>query len=391
MYQSKLIVVDDEPAMAELVCDVAKQAGFSTMQFHHAELFMNQYNDSYDVIALDLMMPDIDGVELIRFLAEKKCSAQIILISGFDSGVLHSAQKLALEQGLNFIDSLKKPFRFDELYSLLNNLLILPKEKSQSSYSQPPNLNELKHALKNNEFIVFFQPQIDIASGKIIGCEALTRWQHPDRGIILPVNFIKLAEDNGLIDDLTWIVMKESIKQSKYWQDNDLNINISINMSAHTLKDLDLPEKISSMILEAESHPDHIILEVTETALMDELAKSLDILTRLRMKGFKLSIDDFGTGYSSLVQLHRAPFSEIKIDKSFVTEMEKEPEALAIVETIVMLGHKLNMKVVAEGVETLAIHNKLKEIGCDISQGYYFAKPMPADELEAWINQNTPV
>ena len=151
---------------------------------------------------------------------------------------------------------------------------------------------------------------------------------------------------------------------------------------------LDFPEKISQLISNAGSKPEHIILEVTETALMDELAKSLDILTRLRLKGFKLSIDDFGTGYSSLVQLHRAPFSEIKIDKSFVLEMENEPEARAIVETIVMLGHKLNMKVVAEGVETRKAQNILKEIGCDITQGYYFAHPMPTNEFEQWLSRN---
>ena len=383
-----LVIVDDEPAMAELICDVANLANFSTTQYHHGKKFIDEYDGKSDVIVLDLMMPDTDGIELIRHLAKQNCPAQLILISGFDSGVLHSAQKLAQELGLNYSGSLNKPFRFDQLFSLLSDLVIVPRSEQQPLDNQPTNLNELKRAIDNNEFVVYFQPQIDVSTKKTIGCEALVRWIHPERGMIPPIQFIELAEKHHLIDELTWIVFDQVTQQSKHWLDQNLNINISVNMSAHTLKDLDLPEKISRLVLQAGCKPEHIILEITETSLMDQLTISLDILTRLRLKGFKLSIDDFGTGYSSLVQLHRAPFSEIKIDKSFVLEMETGPEAMTIVETIVMLGHKLNMKVVAEGVETLNIHNKLKKLGCDIAQGYYFAKPMPANELEQWLEEH---
>ena len=385
MNQPKLVVVDDEPAMADLICDVASQAGFFTTQYHAGKTFMDQYDGAYDVIALDLMMPDTDGIELIRYLAEKNCPARILLISGFDSTVLHSAQKLAQEQGLNFCGSLNKPFRFDQLYTLLNNIKISPLSEPSAPNNQKPSLHELQEAISNNELIVYFQPQIDVKTNKIMGCEALVRWQHPERGLIAPIDFIEMAEKNNLIDDLTWIVLHKVTLQSKLWVDQNLDMSISVNMSASTLKDLDLPEKLSRLITQMGSQPENIVLEITETALMDELAKSLDILTRLRLKGFRLSIDDFGTGYSSLVQLHRAPFSEIKIDQSFIFEMESEPEARAIVETIVMLGHKLNMKVVAEGVETKKIQDMLDNIGCDIAQGYYFAKPMPADELDQWL------
>ena len=374
--------------MAELVCDVAMQAGFEAVQFHHARTFIEEYDNSSDVIALDLMMPDTDGIELIRYLAEKKCTAQLLLISGFDSSVLHSAQKLAQEQGLNFTASLNKPFRFDQLYSLLRSIEIAPRIEEPVPKNTTINLYELREAIIKKEFVVYFQPQIDIKTNKIISCEALIRWLHPEKGLIPPLDFIELAEKNNLIDDLTWIVLEQVTRQSKLWMDNNINLNISVNMSAKTLKDLDLPEKMSSLVQNAGCTPKNITLEITETALMDELAKSLDILTRLRLKGFQLSIDDFGTGYSSLVQLHRIPFSEIKIDKSFVIEMEKEEEAQAIVETIVMLGHKLNMKVVAEGVESKKIQKMLSNIGCDIAQGYYFARPMPQKELETWLHQN---
>jgi len=159
-------------------------------------------------------------------------------------------------------------------------------------------------------------------------------------------------------------------------------------MSANTLKELDLPEKVGQMIMKHGLQPQQIVMEITEFALMQELVKSLDILTRLRMKGIHLSIDDFGTGYSSLVQLHRAPFSEIKIDRSFVSEMETDSEAESIVETIIMLGQKLNMKTVAEGVETAACQKKLTALGCDQAQGYLFSRPMPADEVFPWFSEH---
>ncbi|TNF33044.1 MAG: EAL domain-containing protein [Gammaproteobacteria bacterium] len=381
----KIVIIDDEPDMAMLVSEVAQQAGFETSQFYHARDFVKHYDGLSDVIALDLMMPDTDGVELIRYLAENRCPAQLILMSGFDSGVLRSAQKIAIEQGLNFIASINKPFRFNELYNLLSNLDIAPRARAATASCTPIESHELQAAFDNDELVVYYQPQINLRTGKVLGVEALVRWQHPQRGLVAPGLFIDLAEHNNLIGNLTWIVLEKVINQYELWKQQNIDVGISVNLSAKVLKDLEMPERVHEMVRLRGLPESRIIMEITETALMDELARSLEILTRLRMKNFRLSIDDFGTGYSSLVQLHRAPFSEIKIDRSFVIEMEQDNEARAIVETIIMLGHKLGMEVVAEGVETRGALDDLRQLGCDYAQGYYIARPMPANELLVWL------
>lgn len=387
MTQLRIMVIDDEPDMAQLVCDVAIDVGFEAQQFHHAKEFMQQYSDEHDVIVLDLMMPDIDGIELIRFLAQEKCTAQLVLLSGFDSGVLHSAQKLAEEQGLDFVGSMSKPFRFDQLQQLLADVYARPRKIIKQNKNFSFELEELKAACKNNDLVVHYQPQINIHTQQVSSIEALVRWQHSEFGVIMPGQFIEIAEANDMIDALTWCVLNQVVEQDHIWLDAGINLRIAVNMSAKVLKDLDLPDKLDKLVHEKHVSASQIILEVTETALMDELSKSLDILTRLRIKHFRLSIDDFGTGYSSLVQLHRAPFSEIKIDQSFVKDMEINKEAEAIVETIIMLAHKLGMTVIAEGIESKAVFDQLVVLGCDVAQGYFIAKPMPADELIDWINR----
>ncbi|VAW59375.1 diguanylate cyclase/phosphodiesterase (GGDEF & EAL domains) with PAS/PAC sensor(s) [hydrothermal vent metagenome] len=390
MSLPKLIVIDDEADMAKFVCDVAKQAGFDAEQYNNAAVFKRQYNKNADAIVLDLMMPGIDGVEIIRFLSEVKCDAHLILMSGFDSGVLHSAQKLALEQGLRLSGSLNKPFRAREINKLLGELAIIPKNERAATAVQQPTLKELKNALVNNELIVYYQPKVGLNEGAIAAVEALVRWQHPVYGLTPPNLFIPMAEQHGLIDELTWVVLDQAMTQCKLWRDQNLIMQVAINMSASTIKELDLPEKMGRLIQKHSLEPSQIVLEITESALMQELVKSLDILTRLRMKGIHLSIDDFGTGYSSLVQLHRAPFSEIKVDQSFVSEMEFDSEAATIVETIIMLGHKLNMKSVAEGVETTSCLKKLADLDCDKAQGYLYSKPMPGNDVFTWFSEHPP-
>ena len=389
MNRPRLIVIDDEPDLAGFVCDVAERAGFHTEQFNSARVFKEKHNGRADVIVLDIMMPEVDGIEVIRFLAEENCGAQLILISGFDSGVLHSAQKLATEQKLNYVGSLSKPFRYGDLNRLLNGLSIKPTNLTQQATIESPPVDELRKAINQDELVVYYQPKVSLNGCFIAEVEALVRWQHPTHGLLSPDLFIPTAEQHGLIDDLTWVVLRQAVAQCCSWRDQGLTVQIAVNMSASTLKELDLPEKMGDLVEKHGLKPSQITLEVTETALMQELTKSLDILTRLRMRGFHLSIDDFGTGYSSLVQLYRVPFSVIKIDRSFVMEMENDPEAATIVETIILLGHKLNMKIVAEGVETDLCRDKLARLTCDQAQGYLFARPMPGDQIFSWFSQES--
>ena len=383
----RLIVVDDESNMGELVKDVADAAGFDAVHYIHASEFVAHHDDRAAVLVLDFFMPDFDGIEMIRLLAGMECKSVLVLISGVDKSVLHSAHELAIEHGLNIVGALQKPFHPSELRKLLlgvsSSLSQDKTQKQQVSESNLISIDEIREAIAANQFIGYYQPQVSLKDFRVIGYEVLMRWRHPDRGLVPPFQFISLAESSGLIEDMTWNLL-DSVTEN--WVKHDLQQTVSINMTAAMFKSLDLPERLHE-IGENRGFYDNslLILEVTESALMEELTKSLDSLTRLRMKGFQLSIDDFGTGYSSMVQLYRAPFSELKVDQSFVMRMEKDPEARAIVESTIDLAHNLNMKVVAEGVETQSIMRKLKQLGCDVAQGYHIARPMPIEEVMDWM------
>jgi hemerythrin-like metal-binding protein/PAS domain S-box-containing protein len=388
LLQPMLTVVDDQKSMGEFVCDIAVSAGYETVHYMHAREFIENHNKKSAVIVLDLLMPDLDGVEMIRLLAGMQSEAALILISGVDKSVLHSAQELAIEHGLNLAGTLQKPFHAFELKRILGGVFEQLKEAKPVSIVDDKVLigeQDLVKAIESKEFIAYYQPQVSMKDNTVIGFEVLMRWKHPQRGLILPYQFIGLAEVSGFIDEMTWLLMDQVAKDCK---EKQIKQTISVNMTAGIFKQLDLPDRLHA-IGERYGHWDNsqLTLEVTESALMEELTKSLDSLTRLRLKGFKLSIDDFGTGYSSMIQLYRAPFTELKVDQSFVMRMENDDEARAIVESTIALGQNLNMKIVAEGVETDTIYRSLKEMNCDIAQGYYIARPMPIEDVLPWLEE----
>jgi len=335
---------------------------------------------------LDLQMPEMDGIEVMRQLVQRQLLPNIILMSGYDSSVLHSAEQLAQEHELNVIATLTKPIKFATLQSNIKKYI----EESQQNLSTKQSTDiiltadDIEDAILEQQFVLYYQPQINLKENQIVGVEALIRWQHPNYGLIFPDAFITLAEQNGLLGDITAFVVKQSIEQLAVWREKGLNLQMSINISADNITSLALPEQLARLLIQHKIDPNLLTLEVTESALMEELVTSLDILTRLRMKGIQLSIDDFGTGHSSLTQLYRVPFTELKIDRSFVMNMTHNEEARGIVKMCVMLAHELNMHVIAEGVEDAPSLELLQHLECDIAQGYYFAKPMPADEIPNW-------
>lgn len=378
----KLLVVDDERDMGTFVCNVAQGLGFSTASAGNTREFAQFFNRKTDVIVLDLFMPDMDGVELIRFLAENKSTAALILMTGVDKSVLHSAEQLAKEHGLNVLGALSKPFRKIELTKLLEKYSRSSGDIFTTS-NDLPSAEELKKAIEDRQLTLVYQPQISRRG--FAGVEVLARWRHPVKGMIPPNFFIPLSEKTGLIEDLTVFVLEESFKQWRLWRDQGIELRLSVNMSPKTLKDLDIPDRISSMINQLDLDPAKLVIEVTETALMENLIKYLEILTRLRMKGFHLSIDDFGTGYSSMQQLVRVPFNKLKIDQTFITNLDSDSECRAITKTSIALAHELGMEVVAEGIETRAVWDLLCEMGCDEGQGYWIGRPMESEKFVDWL------
>ncbi len=390
MTWPSIYLIDDESELLELLSDTLELAGLNAQGFTLASRFFEQITMFEDdsILVLDLQMPEMDGIEVMRRIAQMVNPPALILISGQDTGLLLAAEKLGRAHNLEIFASLTKPVVLDEFLQLVEWRAFGDSRERQNN-TRPARRDiiseELHLAIRNDHLTLHYQPQVDIATGKISGVEALVRWQHPEQGLIYPDRFIHIAERHGLMEALTHWVIDNVVRQEQQWQDAGQSMPISVNISATDITTLVLPEQLGDLLAHNEMDPARLTLEVTESALIGELVTSLDILARLRLKGFRLSIDDFGTGYSSLSQLHRVPFTELKIDRSFVTNITEDTQARAIVKTCILLGHELKMRVVAEGVETEDHLKLLKGLGCDIAQGYFFSKPLPGNELLTWV------
>jgi len=379
--RDRLLVIDDDAGFRNYVRRVSETAGYDTLVTEDADDFKDKVRSwKPSVIMLDLQMPKVDGIELLRALGEAKSTAKILIASGVDPKVVETAAKLAAERGLAIAGSLQKPVRAATLRERLERL---------REVETPLLASALAHAIRKGELLLEYQPKLDCKSGEIFGVEALVRWQHPTRGIVPPDQFIALAEQNALIHDLTEWVVGAAVRQTTAWRRQGLPMQLALNISAINLENIELPEMIVAHCNEAGLAADAVTLELTESAAMGNLAQVMDVLSRLRLKGMHLSIDDFGTGYSSLMQLQRLPFSEIKIDKSFVINMHREKECRVLVEAVIGIAQRLGLVAVAEGVETAESLALLTELGADVAQGYFISRPARPERIAAIVNGNS--
>jgi EAL domain-containing protein (putative c-di-GMP-specific phosphodiesterase class I) len=376
-----MLVVDDEPEVAEVIAEFAGRAGYDVLTTSSPETFDELYHDGLDVVVLDLWMPQVDGIELIRRLAQRRSQSRLVLMSGFDRRVLESASALALSHGLHVAGVLGKPLRLAELTEVLDgNGAHGPRAAADAV---EVTLTEFQQAFDEDRLVVHYQPQVSLATGAVVGVEALVRWRLADGGILPPDVFLQIAEAAGLSLALTWRVIEKATAQAAViasW-----NLDLSINLPPAALTDISFPDAVLAAVRGTALAPPRLHFEVTETTLAREPLAALDILARLRLKGFPLAIDDFGVGWSSLVQLRQLPLSALKVDRSFVRRMDRDPASRAIVERSVALGHDLGLTVIAEGAETASVWHALRASGCDVVQGYYVHPPLPADELASWL------
>jgi diguanylate cyclase (GGDEF)-like protein len=245
-------------------------------------------------------------------------------------------------------------------------------------------LTELRQALVQNELRLYLQPKLSLDSGVVVGAEALVRWQHPARGLVPPVQFIPFAEQTGFIRQMTIWIFEEAARHWQMLHDDGLRLVLSVNLSTRDLLDTELPQKFEALLVKHRVPAEAFCLEITESAIMDDPQRALGTLNGLSALGFKLSIDDFGTGYSSLAYLKKLPVDELKIDQSFVRNMETDSDDAKIVRSTIDLAHNLGLCVVAEGVENAQVWDMLRELNCDQAQGFHMGKPMPADQFAAW-------
>ncbi len=388
--KDQLLVLDDDPRVAHTIAVVARREGFEVRTTDKTDEFfaqVAQWKPSH--LALDLVMPGMDGVEVMRLLAEQTCCARILLTSGMGAKVLESAQRSGDERGLHITGILPKPFRAHDLRTLLRDAR--PHQRLAGARSARPaelsiTESDLLRAFERREFFLHYQPKVALETGQAVGVEALVRWKHPSGALVAPDHFIPLLEQTGQIQMLTDYVVDEALQW--FFDLGALRseaLKLSINLSARNLVDLKLADRLRNQCVLHGVAPSAVILELTESSAMADPAEALDILTRLRIKGFALGIDDFGTGHSSMVQLARLPFSELKIDKSFVLSMLESRESRKIVASTIQLGCSLGMTVVAEGIENAETAEMLRKLGCTLGQGYYFGRPMDGAMAAQWL------
>ncbi len=386
----EILVIDDDHDSGQFVIDAAGAKGIKCVATATASDFLQHLSANTTLVFLDLVMPEVDGIELLRMLGQARCSAGIVLMSGADERVMETAEEWAQTLGVSIIGHLQKPFRLAELEAIfeasraLQSSTVVDRESRTSI-----EVADIRAAIDRDEFLLHYQPKIGLATGGVVGIEALVRWQHPKLGLLFPADFIRRTGELGLINQLGWIVVNRGLSELRgFAADADTSLTLSVNTSAFSLHDPDFSDILLSLLQKYGISPDNLIFEITESALIRKLSTTLDDLAKLRVKRVRLSIDNFGTGQSTMQQLRDIPATELKIDRSLVRNMHTNDDDGVLVLRMIAIGHDLGMQVVAEGVETAEQLAFLRSNGCDIVQGYFFSRPLPAADLSKWLKNH---
>jgi EAL domain-containing protein (putative c-di-GMP-specific phosphodiesterase class I)/DNA-binding CsgD family transcriptional regulator len=374
----RILIFDDDAAIGRLIVRIATMSGLDATAVPNAEAFAKCLDtDPPQVIVLDLQLGDTDGIEQLRILAAAEYAGSLILMSGFDARVLETASAFAASLGLKVEGIVEKPVRPDDLRRIFERL---------QSAGQALSIERLLAAIVDDELSLEFQPIVMRDPPELKKLEALARWDHPVLGRIPPAEFLPGAErDSVAIDALTEWVLGAAVEAYQVLAEVGIAVPIAVNISAQNLHDLEFPDRLAERLRNGGMPPAHLYLEITETAAFKDPARTMDILSRLRLKGIQLTIDDFGTGYSSLKVLRQLPFTEIKIDLSFVSDMTTSRDSRAIAKSILDLAAAMEMVCVAEGIENAETIELLEQLGVCCLQGHFIARPMPIEAVPGWL------
>lgn len=406
LMDPQIVIIDDDLRLGKLIQRyIQKIFGLNSYVYESGEIALSELRKNKiipDICLIDLHMPGIDGIQLLgrlsKILTNQGC--EIVPMSGESELVLEAVSNLAKQYNFKCRYQLHKPFDSKKIYNIISSIL------NDSSVSQNVQVSsdrlsrsEIESGLSSGCLEVFYQPQIYSTAHALpeqyFGLEALARWRDSTGKLYGPDAFISAAEHYGLINDITWEVTRQSLQALNEWYTMNpathSRLNVSINFSHDCLVDTNLPEKLQMIASQYNIPRENIIIEVTESRILPDLlnttndAQTLEVLTRLRLKGFGLALDDFGTGGSSMEQLRRYPFSKLKIDKSFVHNASSDRAIRLMLETSVRIGKELGLCVVAEGVETQQDLDLVQELGCDVIQGYYYSKPVEKTIIDSYI------
>lgn len=389
-----ILVVEDDRFQRTIAVEMLRSLGLHTIsEVTNGQEALNMIRSPdpkpVDLIFSDLRMPGMDGMEFLRHLSEEAHNIEIVILSAMDKKLLSVVNKISSLYQIKLLGVLEKPLTLQKIKDILS--------KSGKTLAAPTATHQPKHfnfaladileGIRQKQFKPYLQPKVNLKTGRIVGAEALARWLHPQHGIIAPYAFIPTLEAAEQIDTLTFLILEESALICRQLLDKDHTMHIAVNLSLVSLSHPHIADKITSIVRSAGIDTQYITLEITESAAMTDAPIALENLARLYMNGFTLSIDDYGTGYSNLQQLTRIAFGELKIDQSFVQGVANNEATGIVVASNIDMAHKLNIKSVAEGVETAQDWEMLHEMNCDIGQGYFIAKPMQAEDFYRFVEQ----
>jgi EAL domain-containing protein (putative c-di-GMP-specific phosphodiesterase class I) len=371
-----MLILDSDPESSAVLCTVAERLGCEHIETDSVEFLQEilaTRQPTLAVLAVDRV--NTNCLAAIDALANHNARPATLIVGSVGAKVLARVKAAAESRGLPVFGVASRPFDATDIEKLLAPHL---------SVARPIPREEIESALTDLQLTLMYQPKMAIASGtpKILGVEALVRWQHPLRGLLQPRHFLGAVEDYGLMSQLTDFVMTEAVRQASQWRARGVPLEMTINLSTRLVQDREFPERLAMLLQENDTPADQLILDVTESLNVQDQSLVLDVFTRLRILGVGLSLDNFGTGMSSLTELYRMPYSEIKVDHSLIADVPRKREARVIVEAIANLAHMLRMTVCAEGVESRQVLEFVRRAGFDTAQGRFFSEPVAAESLE---------
>lgn len=384
-----VLIVDDSAVQRSVAASLCRELGMACVyeagNGQEALAVLDGLALQPKLLIVDLEMPTMDGLELLEHLRKRRVALPIIVASSRERALINSVRGLGSALGLRILGTLQKPLTLQKLTETLGSGIdedAGAKSAKQIALVDP---EALRAGMERGELIVHYQPQVELATGYVRRVEALVRWQHPSLGLVLPGRFIPVAEQHGLIHQLTLQVINQALLQVSLWKADGIDVSVAVNLSPLLLDRAELVEEISGLPQCHGIAPDHVMLEVTESSLLRDFAVALGVLTRFRLKGFGLSLDDYGTGFSSMQQLARIPFTELKIDHSFVHGAHARDSLKVLLRSAIDLAAELEIETVAEGVESLEDWRLLQEHQCTLAQGWLLAKAMPGEHFEGWL------
>jgi EAL domain-containing protein (putative c-di-GMP-specific phosphodiesterase class I) len=381
----RVLIVDGEAIQRDIIARCVEMLGWTAETAACADTALGKYaTRPHDSVVIDLGLGSPDTERLLQRLRRDHLDPVVIFVSGMGDPAHAAAARLARELGLRVAGTLAKPIDPYNLHALLLANPVRQRADLRQNGGNP-SARDLDRALREGEIHTEYQPKTDLSTGEIVGVEALARWHSASFGLITPDQFVPVAEQSDLINRLTFRVLADAIAACRRWREVRPNCSVAVNLSPHVLADPGLVPKIDELLGEHGLPPGALIAEVTELSLLSNLPAAAEMLTRLSLRGVRVSIDDFGTGYSSVLSLLRLPFAELKIDRSFVAACRTDPEAWKLVRTTVSMARELEMQVVAEGIETEAISDRLRDAGCDTGQGWFFGRPMQEAAMLRWL------